>query len=203
MTFAPICRLLLATALLSAVQAHAQLDDLFRNPGSPASAPVESKPKPPTATVPPRCAQRPRIARNSGPDTQHRRLHKPIGRRTCHRQQPGHHHRRPCGDLHHPHLPALPPSAQAHAGAQDSLPPKGCAAQRRKPRRVQTHWWARRTAHPDRRPGDGGLQPTGLRSAPQGLESRRQRQALSAGQADFRATRVENTLRVARGASNA
>ena len=47
MTFVPVRQLLLATALLFSFQAHAQLDDLFRNPGSPAPAPtpVERKPK--------------------------------------------------------------------------------------------------------------------------------------------------------------
>lgn len=61
MTFAPIGHPLLAIALLFTAQAHAQLDDLFRNPGSPASAPVESKPKPPTATVPPAARNAPAL----------------------------------------------------------------------------------------------------------------------------------------------
>ncbi|MFN3493863.1 MAG: glutaredoxin family protein [Hydrogenophaga sp.] len=71
MTFAPIRRLLLATALLSAVQAHAQLDDLFRNPGSPAPAPVEREPRPASANTRPAAAE-PAVVSSPAPATDDR-----------------------------------------------------------------------------------------------------------------------------------
>lgn len=104
MTFAPVFRPLLAIALLSSGQVHAQLDDLFRSPGSPAPVPVERQPATLKAPVDPTVRNAPALPETTA-RTPNTAADTPIGRRTCHRQQPGSHHRKPRGDLHHPTCP--------------------------------------------------------------------------------------------------